>query len=138
MNKSVIYFLLIIFVLGVLYVYYFLKTDTIVFHASQQYLFGKEQIYVLKQNDGNDQIPAGITYVIVNPDQKDTHIDFGISGTVVGKTDVDLVPYVGKRVQIEGYHYDGRPLLLTTKGLPEQYMTSNMAVIHIKKIKSIE
>ena len=123
--------LLIIFVA---ILYYLFKTDNIVYFAYQQYPLDEIHSYILRKNDESKEIPSGVTYLIAHENEKDTHFDFGTSGRVVGKTDVDLEKYVNKKIIIEGYHYDGKPLMISTKGVPSYYYEESMAVIYVKNI----
>lgn len=118
------------------FAYYFFYTDTIVYEASRMYPLDKNHSYMIKKNDGNEQIPAGVVYVIVPADKPNTHIDFGTSGSVIGGSDIDIAPFLNQKVIIDGFHYDGVPLILKSSNLPTYYATDKMAVIYINSLSS--
>jgi hypothetical protein len=120
---------------------YLLKIDNIVYWASEDNPLDNKHSYVIKKNDGayskNGEpiIPAGITYVVVRSGEVADSISLGTSGKTVGKTDVDLEPYVGKEVYIIGEYYDGRILFISSQHVPDYLLEAKQAVIYIKALR---
>lgn len=144
-QKSIILYVLLCFIviIGLGLSVYFLKNDNIVQYASEQFPLDGKRVYFLKKNtglkdkNGKTIVPAGTNYVIIVPGSSESWEDFGVNGTTVGSTSIDLQPYVGHTIKIRGYHYDGDTLILPhAENLPSYYGKS-WAVIHVNSIEIV-
>jgi hypothetical protein len=106
--------------------------------AKEDYPLGEQKVYILQKNPhvvSEDEPPLseGAFYFIARPDDKE--FQYASSGRQIGKTDVDLEPFIGQRVHIWGRHYNGAVLLLKDTQLPSVLTGSQKAVIHVERVE---
>jgi hypothetical protein len=139
-KKSILIALTLLIGLGGFGVANYLKGDTITSYASESDPLNGSKVYVIRPNDGQADIdgkvliPANVTFVVLRPDELSQKFPIGTTGKVVGRSDVDLDQYLNKEVYIYGDYYDGPMMFSSTQGIPDDILSSKMAVIHVKKI----
>lgn len=118
---------------------YFFTQDNLATYASTMYPLDEKHVYTIMKNnqelgDGNQvDTPAGVAYVIV---PKDGQIQPPTTnGRAIGKTDINLEPYLNKEVYINGEFYEGSPMFLTTKNIPDILLHYQRAVLHIRSLR---
>lgn len=125
------------FLLGCVFIYSKLKSDNVVSWAWETNPLDGKHVYIIEKNNAftadkeKQSIPAGISYIMRRPEENN-NIYFNISGRAIGKTGVDLIPYLGKEVYIIGEYYEGDILFLTPVSFPE-YMCKSV-VVYIKSL----
>ena len=143
MNKKIIISIVcvaLVFLLSV--VYYFWKYDNVVAFATEMYPLDNKHIYTIIKNKevigNNDKIdtPYGVAYVII-PKGGDSQPP-STNGRAIGKTDMDIKPYLNKEVYIQGDFYDGTPLLLSNQNIPEFLTTGKRAVLYVKSLQLVK
>lgn len=139
MNKTT-FFVLIIGFLGFSFpIAYSLNRDNLASYASKMYPLDEKHIYTIVKNnkwlgEGNQvDTPAGVAYVIV-PKTGEIQPP-STNGRAIGKTDINLEPYLNKEVYINGEFYEGSPMFLTTKNIPDILLHSQRAVLHIRSLR---
>lgn len=122
--------------------FYIYKTDNVVHWAYEAYSLNTRQKYIIQLNeevknvDGTVALPAGLFYTFVLPGE--TQQQPFVSGRQISSTLVDLNPYIGKEVHIEGFFSESIPLFLKNDNIPEYFVTGKRATLNIKSIKLAE
>lgn len=120
------------------YAYYIFRTDSVVHWAAETYRLGTKQKYIIqinqevKNTDGSIALPSGLFYTFVLPGESQQQPY--VSGRQISSTLVDLNPYIGKEVHIEGFFSESIPLFLKNENIPEYFVTSQRATLNITSV----
>jgi len=142
LTKISVFILLILFLLFNTFVYYTYKTDNVLYYAWEDRPLDGKHIYIIEKNEAlwnkdknKPTIATGSAYIIRVPGESPKH-SIVISGKVVGKTDVELEQYIGKKVWINGEYFWGKRLFLSNV-TSEFDRNVKTVVAHVKSVKIV-
>jgi hypothetical protein len=138
MKKNILIPIFIVIGLLVAYATYLITLDESMQWAKTHLPLGPNHVYTIEINesviqvDGTANPAGGYVYTIVKSEDEG-HQQLSVAGRLVGSSAVDLTPFIDKPVTITGNFYKGKPLLLQTDNVPEQF-TWEQVVMHIESV----
>jgi hypothetical protein len=138
-------YLIISSVVGLLILFFlFLLTDPIktdLDQANDLLPLNTDKIYYISTNPSFGDVPEG-AYFGIYPEFESSQ-DILLAYRKIGKTDVDLSPYLGKKVKVYGAHTHNPPLLAdptatSSSKVRETLTNPRSTTIHIHRLELVE